>query len=34
MRAPVVLTNAGSGNVPYRRMVRAATGHGLLAFDV
>lgn len=33
-RALVVLTNAGSGNVLYRRVVRAATGHDLLAFDL
>jgi len=30
----VALTNAGSGNVLYRRVVRAATGHDLLAFDL
>ena len=28
------LTNGGSGNVLYRRVVRAATGHDLLAFDL
>lgn len=33
-RALVVLTNAGSGNIVYRRIVRAATGHDLLAFDL
>lgn len=33
-RALVALTNAGSGNVLYRRVVRAATGHDLLAFDL
>jgi len=33
-RALVVLTNASSGNVLYRRVVRAATGHDLLAFDL
>lgn len=33
-RAIVVSTNAASGNVLYRRVVRAATGLDLLAFDV
>ena len=33
-RALVALTNGGSGNVLYRRVVRAATGHDLLAFDL
>jgi len=33
-RALVVLTNATQGNVLYRRVVRAATGLDLLAFDV
>lgn len=33
-RALVALTNAGSGNVLYRRVVRAATGQDLLAFDL
>lgn len=33
-RALVVLTNSGSGNVLYRRVVRAATGHDPLAFDL
>ena len=33
-RALVVLTNAGSGDIVYRRIVRAATGHDLLAFDL
>lgn len=33
-RALVALTNGGSGNVVYRRVVRAATGHDLLAFDL
>ena len=32
-RAMVVATNAGSGNLLYRRVVRAATGLDLLAFD-
>ena len=33
-RALVAMTNATSGNVLYRRVVRAATGLDLLAFDV
>ena len=33
-RALVVLTNATNGNLLYRRLVRAATGLDLLAFDV
>ena len=33
-RAIVVATNATSGNVLYRRVVRAATGLDLLAFDL
>lgn len=33
-RAIVVLTNATQGNLLYRRVVRAATGLDLLAFDV
>ena len=33
-RALVVSTNAANGNVLYRRVVRAATGLDLLAFDV
>ena len=33
-RAVVVSTNAANGNVLYRRVVRAATGLDLLAFDV
>jgi CubicO group peptidase (beta-lactamase class C family) len=33
-RALVVMTNAASGNVLYRRVVRAATGLDLLAFDL
>lgn len=33
-RALVTLTNGGSGNVLYRRVVRAATGLDLLAFDL
>jgi CubicO group peptidase (beta-lactamase class C family) len=33
-RAIVVSTNAANGNVLYRRVVRAATGLDLLAFDV
>ena len=33
-RALVALTNGGSGNVLYRRVVRAATRHDLLAFDL
>ncbi len=33
-RALVALTNGGSGNALYRRVVRAATGHDLLAFDL
>lgn len=33
-RAIVVATNASSGNVLYRRVVRAATGLDLLAFDL
>jgi len=33
-RAIVVATNAANGNVLYRRVVRAATGLDLLAFDV
>ena len=33
-RAMVVATNAGSGNLLYRRVVRAATGLDLLAFDL
>ena len=33
-RAMVVSTNAANGNVLYRRVVRAATGLDLLAFDV
>ena len=32
-RAIVIATNATSGNVLYRRVVRAATGLDLLAFD-
>ena len=33
-RALVVTTNAANGNVLYRRVVRAATGLDLLAFDL
>ena len=33
-RALVVMTNATNGNLLYRRVVRAATGLDLLAFDV
>ncbi len=33
-RALVVMTNSASGNLLYRRVVRAATGLDLLAFDV
>jgi hypothetical protein len=33
-RALVIMTNAASGNVLYRRVVRAATGLDLLAFDL
>lgn len=33
-RALVACTNAGTGNVLYRRVVRAATGLDLLAFDL
>lgn len=33
-RALVAMTNAASGNVLYRRVVRAATGLDLLAFDL
>ena len=33
-RALVVMTNAAKGNVLYRRIVRAATGLDLLAFDL
>ena len=33
-RALVVMTNAAHGNVLYRRVVRAATGLDLLAFDL
>ncbi len=33
-RALVVMTNAANGNLLYRRVVRAATGLDLLAFDV
>lgn len=33
-RALVVMTNAANGNVLYRRVVRAATGQDLLAFDL
>lgn len=33
-RALVVLTNAANGNLLYRRVVRAATGLDLLAFDL
>jgi len=33
-RALVVMTNAASGNLLYRRVVRAATGLDLLAFDL
>ena len=33
-RALVVMTNAANGNVLYRRVVRAATGLDLLAFDL
>lgn len=33
-RAMVIATNAANGNVLYRRIVRAATGLDLLAFDV
>lgn len=33
-RAIVVATNAANGNVLYRRVVRAATGLDLLAFDI
>lgn len=32
-RGIVVMTNGGSGQYVYRRIVRAATGHDLLAFD-
>ena len=33
-RALVVLTNGANGALLYRRIVRAATGLDLLAFDV
>jgi hypothetical protein len=33
-RALVVSTNATNGNVLYRRVIRAATGLDLLAFDI
>ncbi len=33
-RAIVIATNAANGNVLYRRVVRAATGLDLLAFDL
>ena len=33
-RGLVVLTNGGSGHLLYRRVVTAATGHDLLAFDL
>ena len=33
-RALVALTNAANGNLLYRRVVRAATGLDLLAFDL
>lgn len=33
-RAIVVLTNGGSGGYVYRRVVRAATGHDLLSYDL
>ena len=33
-RAMVIMTNAANGNVLYRRIVRAATGLDLLAFDL
>ena len=33
-RALVAMTNAANGNVLYRRVVRAATGLDLLAFDL
>ena len=33
-RAIVIMTNAANGNVLYRRVVRAATGLDLLAFDL
>ncbi|MCC6757664.1 MAG: serine hydrolase, partial [Arenimonas sp.] len=33
-RALVVLTNGGSGGYVYRRVVRAATGHDLLSYDL
>ena len=33
-RAQVVMTNAANGNMLYRRVVRAATGLDLLAFDL
>ena len=33
-RALVVVTNAAQGNLLYRRVVRAATGLDLLAFDI
>ena len=33
-RALVVLTNGGSGGFVYRRVVRAATGHDLLSYDL
>lgn len=33
-RAIVIMTNAANGNVLYRRIVRAATGLDLLAFDL
>jgi hypothetical protein len=33
-RAIVLLTNGGSGNLLYRRIVRHASGHDLLGFDL
>ena len=33
-RALVIMTNATNGNLLYRRVVRAATGLDLLAFDL
>lgn len=33
-RGLVVMTNGGSGALVYRRVVRAATGHDLLSFDL
>ncbi|MGV8932737.1 MAG: serine hydrolase domain-containing protein [Luteimonas sp.] len=33
-RAIVVLTNADGGGIVYRRIIRAASGHDLLAFDL